>query len=111
MSKKIKKNLAKFDLGHQFVKKMGLPDPLGDAIYGDYKALSPAEQSAKALEDAMKSSGTSAPAAAPTAVSDDTLAARESQRKRQLAAAGMAGTNYTGGMGSATTGTKTLLGS
>lgn len=46
-SKKIKKTLAKFDLGHQMAKKMGLPDPSGDLIYGSEKALSPAEQAQK----------------------------------------------------------------
>lgn len=42
--KKIKKVVAKFDLGHQVAKKMGLPDPIGDTLYGKDKALSPAEQ-------------------------------------------------------------------
>lgn len=51
---KLKKVVAKFDLGHQMVKKMGLPDPSGDALYGSDKALSPAEmqeQQAKAARD------------------------------------------------------------
>jgi hypothetical protein len=42
--KKIRKVVAKFDLGHKLVKGMGLPDPAGDAIYGGDKVLSPAEQ-------------------------------------------------------------------
>jgi hypothetical protein len=54
-----------------------------------------------------------APAATPTAVSEETLDAREAQRKRQLAAAGLGGTNLTGGMGlgAANTSVKSLLGS
>lgn len=44
--KKVRKVAAKFDLGHQVGKKLGLPDPSGDALYGSDKALSPAEQSA-----------------------------------------------------------------
>lgn len=51
--KKVTKVLAKFDLGHQYGKSMGLPDPSGDAIYGDNKALSPAEQTAKTAEAQM----------------------------------------------------------
>ena len=43
MGKKIKKTLAKFDLGHQAAKGFGLPDPSGDALYGSEKKLSPAE--------------------------------------------------------------------
>lgn len=46
-SKKITKTLAKFDLGHQLAKKLGLPDPSGDLIYGSNKALTPAEQAQK----------------------------------------------------------------
>lgn len=36
--------VAKFDLGHQFGKKMGLPDPSGDLLYGSDRAKTPAEQ-------------------------------------------------------------------
>lgn len=43
---KIRKTVAKFDLGHQFGKKAGLPDPSGDLFYGSDKALSPQEQAA-----------------------------------------------------------------
>jgi len=60
MSKKIIKKIAKFDLGHQAVKKMGLPDPAGDALYGDSKALSPAEQSQKQAADLAKQQATQA---------------------------------------------------
>lgn len=45
--KKVRKVAAKFDLGHQVGKKMGLPDPSGDFLYGGDKALSPAEQAQK----------------------------------------------------------------
>ena len=54
------------------------------------------------------------PEATPTAVSEGTLDAREAQRKRQLAAAGLSATNLTGAgglSGAASTATKTLLGS
>lgn len=52
--KKIRKKVAKFDLGHQAVKKMGLPDPSGDALYGSDKALSPTEAAQKAAADQAK---------------------------------------------------------
>lgn len=55
-----------------------------------------------------------APAAAPTAVGEETQAAREALRKRQLAAAGLGGTMLTGAGGlssSANTAGKSLLGS
>ena len=54
------------------------------------------------------------PDASPTAVSEGTLDAREAQRKRQLAAAGLSATNLTGAgglSGAANTANKTLLGS
>lgn len=54
MSKKIRKVVAKFDLGHQFGKKLGLPDPSGDLFYGSDKALSPAEQAQKNALDMAK---------------------------------------------------------
>lgn len=50
MGKKFKKLVAKFDFGHQMAKGMGLPDPSGDALYGDAKALSPAEQAQKSAK-------------------------------------------------------------
>lgn len=52
--KKIRKAVAKFDLGHQAVKSMGLPDPSGDLLYGDSKALTPAEQNAKLQKEQME---------------------------------------------------------
>lgn len=47
MGKKVRKVVAKFDLGHQAGKGFGLPDPSGDALYGSEKKLSPQEQQAK----------------------------------------------------------------
>lgn len=112
MSKKIRKTVAKFDFGHQLVKQFGLPDPVGDALYGSDRALSPAEQAAKAAESAGSEVATAE--AIPTAVSDETMAAREAQRRRQLAAAGLSANVLTGpgGLsGSANTQLKSLLGS
>lgn len=54
MSKKIRKVVSKFDLGHQIGKKLGLPDPSGDLLYGSDKALSPAEQAQKQAMDMAK---------------------------------------------------------
>lgn len=54
MGKKIRKVVAKFDLGHQVGKKLGLPDPSGDLFYGSDKALSPAEQAQKNALDMAK---------------------------------------------------------
>lgn len=64
-------------------------------------------------EKAASPTEVAAPEAAPTAVSEQTLDAREAQRKRQLAAAGLGGTNLTGsmGLGAANTSVKSLLGS
>lgn len=42
--KKVAKVAAKFDLGHQAAKSFGLPDPVGDTLYGKDRALSPAER-------------------------------------------------------------------
>lgn len=114
MSKKIRSVVAKFDLGHQFGKKFGLPDPVGDTLYGSDRALSPTEAAAKAAKDAAEASGTVTSESVPVAVSDDTLAAREAQKKRQLAAAGLSGTILTGSQGlsaPASTSMKSLLGS
>lgn len=110
MTKKIKKTIAKFDIGGQLLHKAGLPDPLGDMT-----GLGPgAVAAAEAAEKAAEVGSTAAPAAAPTAVSEDTQAAREAMRRRQLAAAGMTGTQLTGSYGlqsGANTSMKSLLGS
>lgn len=109
MGKKIKKLVSKFDIGGQLLHKAGLPDPLGDMT-----GLGPgAVAAAEAAEKAAEAGSVAAPAPTPTAVSDETLSAREAQRKRQLAAAGMGGTQLTGsmGLGAANTSVKSLLGS
>ena len=49
--KKLKKVAAKFDLGHQFGKQFGLPDPSGDTLYGSDRKRTPQEMAA---EDAKK---------------------------------------------------------
>jgi hypothetical protein len=111
MGKKIKKLISKGDIAGQLLHKAGLPDPIGDAL-----GLSPgAIKAAEAAEKLEKEAGSmQAPSATPTAVSDETLSARDAQRKRQLAMAGLSGTNLTGSRGlggAASTSTKTLLGS
>lgn len=110
MSKKIKSVVAKFDIGHQFAKKMGLPDPLGDTLYGDSRALSPEEQAAKAAEGL---GSVATPDAAPTAQDPQSMAAREEQKKRQAAYSGLSANVLTkpGGLtGGANTQLKSLLG-
>lgn len=112
--RKVRKLGAKLDITHQLLKSAGLPSPGGDIAHGEFKALSPEEKAAKKEAEALEAAGSIAPAAAPTAVSDDTLAAREALRKRQLAAAGMGGTQLTGSYGlqsGANTSLKSLLGS
>jgi hypothetical protein len=110
--KKIKKTVAKFDIGGQLLHKAGLPDPLGD-MTGLGPGAIEREEAAERLANQEVGSVTE-PGAAPTAVSDDTLEAREAMRKRQLAAAGMGGTMLTsssGLSGGANTAGKSLLGS
>lgn len=119
MSKKIRKVVAKFDLGHQYGKKLGLPDPAGDLLYGSDRALSPTEAAEKAAKDAAaagsaQTASAEESASIPVAVSDDTMLARDAQKKRQLAAAGLSGNILTGSQGlaaPATTSMKSLLGS
>lgn len=102
---KIKKIIKKVDPlmgGDKILDKLGLPSVFGD------------EQGFVAEPVVPKSGSVSPVEASPTAVSDDTLAARESQRKRQLAAAGMGGNQLTTSRGlstPATTSAKSLLGS
>jgi hypothetical protein len=66
-------------------------------------------------EDSSSDVGSvTAPSATPTAVSADTMEARDALRKRQLAAAGLGGTVLTGAGGlspNASTAGKSLLGS
>lgn len=104
MTSKLKKVIKKVDPlmgGDKILDQLGLPSVFGDE-FGFVQ--DPAKlQTGSTVE---------APAGTPTAVDDGVLAAREAQRKRQLAAGGMGGTNLTGGLGStANTGLKSLLGS
>ena len=111
---KVRKIVAKYDLGHQYGKQLGLPDPSGDLFYGSDRALSPTEKAEKAAKDAANAAGAETTESVPIAVSDDTLAARDAQKKRQLAAAGLSGTVLTGAQGlssPASTSMKSLLGS
>ena len=114
MSKKVKKLVSNFDLGHKIVKGMGLPDPAGDAIYGEYRTLSPAEKAAAAAEKDAAAIGGSMPSGIPTIQDNATIAAREDQKRRQAAAAGLSANMLTGSGGlkaQANTGMKSLLGS
>lgn len=106
MSKKIKKalNVATFGLS-------GAAEKL--AVDPFKAALGATGLSQQAAPQAMTPTG-EAPATAPTALDPDVQAARESQRKRQQAYAGLASTVLTrpGGLtGGANTQMKTLLGS
>lgn len=51
--KSVRKVVAKFDLGHQLAKRMGLPDPSGDLLYGSDRALSPTEMAQKQQRDML----------------------------------------------------------
>lgn len=90
------------DLDNKLLDPLGLP-----SLHGKENGLLQDEP------EAVTGSVATAPAT-PTAVSDETLEAREAQRKRQLAAAGMGGTVLTGSSGlasAAPTSGKSLLGS
>lgn len=106
MTSKLKKIIKKVDPllgGDVLLDKVGLPSMFGDE-FGFVQ--DPAKmQSGSTVE---------APANTPTPVDQGVLDAREAERKRQLAAAGMSGTNLTGPRGltaSASTQPKSLLGS
>lgn len=108
MSKKAKKILKKIDPlmgGDKILDKLGLPSVFGDK-YGIGGPGDAAEASATGSVEA--------PPPSVSVVSDETQEAREAQRKRQLAAAGLGGNILTGagGLGgAATTSGKSLLGS
>ena len=88
--------------GDKILDKLGLPSLMGE----NNGILATPEVATGSTVDSTTST--------PTAVSSDTEAAREAQRRRQLAAAGLSGNILTGssGLGSAsTTGAKSLLGS
>ena len=107
MSKKAKKLWKKIDPlmgGDVILDKLGLPS-LGGEEHGFLAEPAAMETGSTAVAQ---------PAASPTAVSDETMDAREAMRKRQLAAAGMSGTVLTsssGLSGGANTAGKSLLGS
>lgn len=82
-SKKIKKLASTFDLGHQIGKKLGLPDPVGDALYGSSKALSPAEQAQKNAMDMAKQQAQQAEQAALSQLSAANEAASQSAMQMQ----------------------------
>lgn len=105
MTSKLKKNLKKIDPllgGDVILDKLGLPSVFGDE-FGFVQDPT-----------AMDTGSVTAQPSSPTAVSEETTAAREAQRRRQLQAAGLGGNVLTGSSGlggAATTGGKTLLGS
>ncbi len=100
-SSKLKKIIKKVDPlmgGDAILDKVGLP-----SVFGDENGFvqEPVEIGATQVASAPE---------APTEVDGGVLAARESERRRRAAAAGQNSTILTGGLGSANTGQKTLLG-
>jgi hypothetical protein len=107
MGKKVKKalNIATFGLAGA-AEKLAF-DPIKAAL-----GVAGGSLAGSTTNDATGS--VAAPDAAPTATDPDTLAARESQRRRQALAAGMSSNILTGAQGlsgTATTQLKSLLGS
>jgi hypothetical protein len=84
LGKKIRKVVAKFDLGHQVGKKMGLPDPSGDLFYGNDKALSPAEQAQKNALDMAKQQAMQAEQAAAAQLAASNEVAQQGAQQIQL---------------------------
>lgn len=109
MSKKAKKGLNIATFGLSGIAEKLAVDPI--------KAGFDASKSALGLNPPTTNDftgSTAAPDATPTAMDPDTLAAREAQKKRQLAAAGLSGNILTGQQGlttPASTSMKSLLGS
>ncbi len=100
-SSKLKKVIKKVDPlmgGDKILDSLGLPSVFGDK-HGFVQE--PVEMGANQVASAPE---------APTEVDGGVLAARESERRRRAAAAGQSSTILTGGLGSANTGQKTLLG-
>jgi len=98
---KLKKIIKKVDPlmgGDKVLDSLGLPSVFGDK-HGFVQE--PVEMGANQVASAPE---------APTEVDGGVLAARESERRRRAAAAGQSSTILTGGLGSANTGQKTLLG-
>lgn len=110
MSKKVKKiaNVATFGLAGA-AEKLAV-DPIKAALGMGSKALGMGGADTQAQE----SGSVSAPSAIPTAQDPEAMAAREDQKRRQAAAAGLSANVLTGAGGlktSANTGLKSLLGS
>lgn len=100
-SSKLKKIIKKVDPlmgGDKVLDSLGLPSVFGDK-HGFVQE--PVEMGATQVASAPE---------APAEVDGGVLAARESERRRRAAAAGQNSTILTGGLGSANTGQKTLLG-
>lgn len=100
-SSKLKKIIKKVDPlmgGDKILDKVGLPSMFGDE---NGFVQEPVEMGATQIASAPE---------APTEVDGGVLAAREDERRRRAAAAGQNSTILTGGLGSANTGQKTLLG-
>lgn len=100
-SSKLKKIIKKVDPlmgGDAILDKVGLP-----SVFGDEQGFvqEPVELGASTVAAAPD---------APTEVDGGVLAARDDERRRRAAAAGQNSTILTGGLGSANTGQKTLLG-
>jgi hypothetical protein len=98
---KLKKIIKKVDPlmgGDKILDALGLP-----SVFGDEKGFvqEPIEMGASQVAAAPD---------APTEVDGGVLAARDDERRRRAAAAGQNSTILTGGLGSANTGQKTLLG-
>jgi hypothetical protein len=97
----IKKIIKKVDplMGcDKILDKVGLPSMFGDE---NGFVQEPVEMGATQIASAPE---------APTEVDGGVLAARDDERRRRAAAAGQNSTILTGGLGSANTGQKTLLG-
>tara|TARA_Y100001949_G_scaffold176236_1_gene188541 strand:- start:43071 stop:43382 length:312 start_codon:yes stop_codon:yes gene_type:complete len=100
-STKLKKIIKKVDPlmgGDKILDDLGLPSVFGD------------EQGFVQEPIEMGASQVAAAPDAPTEVDGGVLAARDDERRRRAAAAGQNSTILTGGLGSANTGQKTLLG-
>lgn len=98
---KLKKTIKKIDPlmgGDAILDKVGLPSMFGDE---NGFVQEPVEIGATQIAKSPD---------APTEVDGGVLAAREDERRRRAAAAGQSSTILTGGLGSANTGQKTLLG-
>lgn len=114
MSKKAKKalNVATFGLSGA-AEKLTL-DPIKAAASASANALG-ISQAPIPDQSAAQAGSVTAPEPTPTSVSPDTLAAREAQRKRQAAYAGLSANILTGAAGlagtAANTQLKSLLGS